>query len=165
MDNLIIRIASTTDIDDILQIYNEGIIDRIATLETTLKDKSYMMEWFDSHLGRYKVIVAVLQDKVVGWASLNQYNPRDAYRGVADLSVYIKKEFRGKGIGGKLLSSIEEHAKDNEFHKMVLSTFPFNQLGQGLYKKNGFREVGVFQNQGLLDGKYVDVMLMEKLLF
>ena len=55
-------------------------------------------------------------------------------------------------------------AEENDFNKIVLFTFPFNQVGQGLYKKRGYREVGVFKNQGILDGEFVDVMAMEKLL-
>jgi L-amino acid N-acyltransferase YncA len=83
---------------------------------------------------------------------------------VADISVYIDRNWRGKGLGSKLLQALEGTAKENGFHKLVLFTFPFNQLGQGLYRKAGFREVGVFQNQGKLDGTFVDVMAMEKLL-
>jgi L-amino acid N-acyltransferase YncA len=123
-----------------------------------------MKEWYEKHKGRFKVIVAEHEGQVVGWASLNQYNNRLAYDGVADLSVYISREFRGKGIGKQLLVELESIARENGFHKMVLFTFPFNQLGQGLYKKMGFREVGVFKNQGILDGEFVDVMAMEKLL-
>lgn len=165
MSNILIRTASPNDIEEILLIYNEGIIDRIATLETITKDKPFMVDWFNKHTDRYKVIVADLDGEVVGWASLNQYNSRQAYDGVADLSVYIKREFRGKGFGGKIMSSIEGLAKENDFHKIVLFTFPFNGLGQSLYKKQGFHEVGVFHNQGKLDGEFVDVMAMEKLLF
>jgi L-amino acid N-acyltransferase YncA len=164
MSEIVIRTATISDIEDILIIYNEGIVDRIATLETSTKDEQYMFDWFSRHTDRFKVVVADLDGKVVGWASLNQYNSRQAYDGVADLSVYIKREFRGVGIGGKLLSSIEGLAKENDFHKIVLFTFPFNGLGQGLYKKKGFREVGVFHNQGKLDGEFVDVMAMEKIL-
>lgn len=165
MNNINIRVASIHDIKDILFIYNEGIIDRIATLETTTKDKAFMKEWFQGHTERYKVIVAEVEEQIVGWASLNQYNGRSAYDGVADLSIYIKRNCRGKGVGGMLLSYIESIARENSFHKIVLFTFPINVLGQGLYKKRGFREVGIFKNQGILDGKYVDVMAMEKLLF
>lgn len=162
--NVIIRQANEHDIKSIQTIYNEGIEDRIATLETELKDDSYMKGWFNKHSGRFRVIVAEHKGKIVGWASLNQYNNRCAYDGVADLSVYISREFRGKGIGKKLLAEIESLAKENGFHKMILFTFPFNLLGQGLYKKMGYREVGVFKNQGILDGNFVDVMAMEKLL-
>ncbi|MGG0410249.1 arsinothricin resistance N-acetyltransferase ArsN1 family A [Peribacillus simplex] len=161
---MIIREAIETDMDRVKEIYNQGIEDRIATLETESKDQTYMKEWFAKHIGRYKVIVAEQEGEIVGWSSLNQYNSRNAYKGVADLSVYISRNHRGKGIGGLLLQSIEKLAKENDFNKIVLFTFPFNQIGQGLYKKRGYREVGVFKNQGILDGKYVDVMAMEKLL-
>ncbi|MCY9141965.1 GNAT family N-acetyltransferase, partial [Peribacillus frigoritolerans] len=80
--------------DSIKDIYNQGIEDRIATLETELKDQDYMEEWFTKHSGRYKVIVAEQEGEIVGWASLNQYNNRSAYNGVADLSVYISRDHR-----------------------------------------------------------------------
>lgn len=164
MGNLVIRSAKESDIISIQEIYNQGIEDRIAALETEKKDFKYMKEWFDKHTDRYKIIVAEQAGQIVGWSSLNQYNNRCAYNGVADISVYILRENRGKGIGKKLLAELESLAKEEGFHKMVLFTFPFNQLGQGLYKKMGFREVGIFKNQGILDGQFVDVLAMEKLL-
>jgi len=164
LKDIIIRQITEQDIQFVKEIYNQGIDDRIATLETEIKDYSYMKDWFDKHSGRYKVIVAEEAGKIVGWASLNQYNNRCAYDGVADLFVYISREYRGKEIGNKLLVKLESLAKANGFHKIVLFTFPFNQLGQRLYKKMGYREVGVFKNQGFLDGEFVDVMVMEKLL-
>ncbi len=160
----VIREAHAKDTGSILNIYNEGIEDRIATLETQTKDLQYMKDWFEQHIGRYKVIVAEQDGQILGWSSLNQYNNRCTYAGVADLSVYIAREYRGMGIGSLLLAAIENLAIENDFHKIVLFTFPFNQLGQGLYRKKGYREVGTFKNQGILDGKYVDVMAMEKLL-
>jgi phosphinothricin acetyltransferase len=164
MTNVVIREAELNDLKWILEIYNHGIEDRIATLETETKDITYMTDWFDQHKDRYQVIVAECDSQVVGWASLNPYNNRCSYAGVADLSVYISRAHRGKGIGGMLLSAIEKKAKESDFHKIVLFTFPFNQLGQGLYRKCGYREVGVFNKQGIMDGKFVDVMAMEKLL-
>ncbi|MBW8352104.1 GNAT family N-acetyltransferase [Bacillus sp. IITD106] len=160
----IVRGARETDLESIMEIYNQGIEDRIATLETEAKDISYMVDWFKQHQNRYSVVVAEEGNKIIGWASLNPYNNRCAYDGVADISVYISKEYRGKGVGGKLLSTLEIKAEEHNFHKLVLFTFPFNRLGQGLYKKMGFREVGVFKNQGILDGEFVDVMAMEKIL-
>lgn len=164
MREILIRHALEKDIESIRMIYNQGIEDRIATLETETKDYDFMKDWFEKHTGRYQVIVAEDDGQILGWASLNPYNTRCAYLGVADLSIYISRDSRGKGIGGKLLEAIENIAIENDFHKIVLFTFPFNQLGQGLYKSKGFREVGVFKNQGMLDGQFVDVMAMEKLL-
>lgn len=158
------RLASINDLGAILNIYNQGIEDKIATLEESQKDIEYMTEWFNNHKERFAVLVIEDNDEIVGWASLNAYSNRSAYAGVADLSIYIRRDYRGKGVGSSLLKEIECTAIKNDFNKIVLFTFPFNNLGQGLYKKNGFREVGVFKNQGKLDGRFVDVMIMEKLL-
>ena len=158
------RLASINDLASILKIYNQGIEDRIATLEEDQKDIGYMTEWFYNHNGRFAVIVIQNNDEIVGWASLNPYSNRCAYAGVADLSIYIKRDYRGRGVGSLLLKEIECSAILNQFYKIVLFTFPFNNSGQGLYRKNGYREVGVFKNQGKLDGCFVDVMIMEKIL-
>ncbi|OIB00627.1 GCN5 family acetyltransferase [Paenibacillus sp. LC231] len=164
MKTTLIRAADTGDVERILHIYNQGIEDRIATLEVDQKDIIYMNDWFQQHQDRYAVIVAEYDNEVIGWASLNPYSQRCAYDGVADLSIYIDRAFRGKGVGSILLHRLEEIAKEKDFYKIVLFTFPFNQNGQGLYHKLGYRDVGVFEKQGVLDGKYVDVKIMEKLL-
>jgi len=159
-----VRIMKEEDLPQVLSIYNEGIEDRIATLEEDLKDLPYIKEWLYHRNDRYEVIVAEKENEIVGWASLNPYSHRCAYNGVADVSIYINRENRGKGIGKALLHTLEVIAKKNKFHKLVLSTFPFNEAGQKLYRDLGFREVGVFYQQGILDNKYVDVMVMEKIL-
>lgn len=159
-----IRVAVTDDVERILHIYNQGIEDRIATLEVDQKDIAYMNNWFQQHQDRYAVIVAEYDNEVIGWASLNPYSQRCAYDGVADLSIYIDRTFRGRGVGSMLLQHLEEIAKEKNFYKIVLFTFPFNQNGQALYHKLGYRDVGVFEKQGILDGKYVDVKIMEKII-
>lgn len=161
---LLIRRATESNISSILLIYNQGIEDRIATLESETKDEVYMQEWFDKHQGRFTVLVAEEKGVIVGCAAINPYSTRCAYDGVGDVSIYIHRDHRGKGVGKQLLSELEKIGKGNKFYKFVLFTFPFNHLGQNLYRKAGYREVGVFQNQGMLDGNFVDVMAMEKLL-
>lgn len=161
---LTVRQATSDDTESILRIYNQGIEDRIATLETETKDSSYMEAWFNDHQGRFSVLVAEREGEVIGWASLNPYSHRCAYNGVADLSVYIDRSFRGQGVGSSLLESLHKAAKENSFYKIVLFTFPFNESGQGLYRKMGYRHVGVFEKQGVMDGVFIDVMIMEKLL-
>ncbi|WP_124727588.1 arsinothricin resistance N-acetyltransferase ArsN1 family A [Staphylospora marina] len=160
----LIREATVQDLLRILDIYNQGIADRIATLEEHPKTWEEMYKWFHQRSPRYTVLVAELKGEVQGWASLNPYSHRCAYASVAEISVYVDRSWRGKGVGSRLLRALEEEAKENGFHKMILFTFPFNILGQGLYRKLGFREVGVFRNQGKLDDRFVDVMAMEKCL-
>ncbi|MDC3416962.1 arsinothricin resistance N-acetyltransferase ArsN1 family A [Aquibacillus salsiterrae] len=161
---MIIRDASRHDLGAILEIYNQGIEDRIATLETDLQDMAYMENWYANKNDRYTVLVAELNNQVVGWASISPYNLRTAYNGVGEISIYIHRNFRGEGIGKLLLIELEKRAKQNQFHKLVLFTFSLNLLGQGLYRAMGYREVGIFINQGFLDGEFVDIMAMEKLL-
>ena len=159
-----IRRAEERDLPAILEIYNQGIEDRTATLETETKDEAYIQTWFADRGPRYAVFVAERDGEILGWASINSYNKRAAYNGVGDLSIYIHRNHRGQGVGKRLLAELENWGRAHAFYKFVLFTFPFNALGQGLYKKAGYREVGVFRNQGILDGRYVDVMAMEKLL-
>ncbi|MDH5163416.1 arsinothricin resistance N-acetyltransferase ArsN1 family A [Heyndrickxia oleronia] len=162
---MIIRKVKKGDLSQILDIYNQGIQDRIATLEVDPKDQEYIQTWYENHQGRYIAIVAEnYQSEITGWACISAYNARKAYYGVGEISVYIHKDFRGQKIGQKLLKELEIQAINNKFHKLVLFTFPFNVLGQGLYHKMGYREVGVFKNQGIIDGHFVDVMAMEKLI-
>ena len=72
---------------------------------------------------------------VVGWSSLNVYNPRPAYQYVADFSIYIERGWRGKGVGRRLLEHLIEQARGLGYHKLMLSTFPFNASGVALYER------------------------------
>ncbi|QOR36171.1 N-acetyltransferase [Clostridium sp. 'deep sea'] len=159
------RLATREDIHAIKTIYNQGIDDRIATLETHHRTTEEMKKWFRNKKEQHKVIVVTAENNtVVGWASLNIFNPRKCYDGVADLSVYVERTMRGKGLGKILLNRIIDIARAYDFHKIVLSTFEFNELAQGLYQAIGFRKVGTYEKQGKLDGKWVDVTIMEKLI-
>jgi len=151
-----VRAATRADLERIREIYNEGIEDREATLDTEPKSAAFIDAWFAEHGGRYEILVAEEAGRVVGWVSLNRYSHRCAYDGVADLSVYVDRAC--------LLRAIENRARERGFHKIVLFTLPFNALGQALYGKLGYREVGVFKAHGKLDGRLVDVMAMEKIL-
>jgi phosphinothricin acetyltransferase len=110
------------------------------------------------------VLVADLEGPVLGWASLNRFNPRQAYDHVADVSVYVERQWRGKGIGRQLLDRLIARGRDAGYHKMVLATMAYNSAGLALYARTGFTRVGIYHEQGQLDGKWVDVVIMEKLL-
>jgi L-amino acid N-acyltransferase YncA len=160
-----VRPADLRDIPFITEIYNQGIEDRVATLETRLRTVEEMENWLTVREERHKVLV--IEDEfgiVFGWASINVFNSRCCYSGVGDLSIYIHRDKRGKGYGKKLLKALKEEAVKQDFMKLVLSTFEFNEAGQRLYSSCGFRKVGTYINQGILDGKFVDVTIMECLL-
>jgi L-amino acid N-acyltransferase YncA/protein-tyrosine-phosphatase len=159
-----VREARDSDLASIRAIYNQGIEDRVATLDEEHKSTAEMQDWWGQHRGRYTVVVAELDERVVGWASLNQYSHRCADRGVADLSVYVERAERGTGVGTALLDAIEGRARNADFHKIVLFALTQNDTGHRLYHKLGYRDIGVFKDQGRLDGRFVDVVAMEKIL-
>jgi phosphinothricin acetyltransferase len=179
-----VRLATPADAEAICRIYNQGIEDHVATLETEPRTPEERRQWLAGRSPRHPVIVAEVTEPastssrppseqaspggpatiVVGWGSLNVFNPRDAYRFVADFSIYVERAWRGKGVGRVLLTRLVELAREHGFHKMVLSAFPTNMGGMALYTRLGFRTVGVYKEQGLLDGRWVDTVIMEKLL-
>jgi phosphinothricin acetyltransferase len=164
MGDIAIRPAAVGDAAAICEIYNQGIIDRIATLETELRTPEERCGWLAARGPRHPVVVAETGGTVVGWASLNQFNPRAAYDHVADMSVYVERGWRGRGVGRQLLDRLAAIAREVGYHKMVLAAFPWNAVGVALYERVGFARVGVYREQGRLDGRWVDVLLMEKLL-
>jgi phosphinothricin acetyltransferase len=169
MDPIGLRPATADDAAAICLIYNQGIEDRIATLETELRTPDERAAWLAARGPRHPVIVAEAAasggpPRVVGWGSLNVFNPRPAYRWVADFSVYVERGWRGRGVGRRLLGRLVELARELGYHKMVLSAFPFNTAGVALYERMGFRTVGIYREQGQLDGRWVDTIVMERLL-
>src|SRR5262245_3436447 len=159
-----IRPACPADAEAIACIYNQGIEDRVATLETDLRSAAERREWLATRRPRQPGLVAEHGGDVVALASLNRFNPRAAYDHVADLSIYVERGWRGRGVGRRLLRTLIELAAAVGYHKMVLATFPFNAAGVALYERVGFRSVGVYREQGQLDGAWVDILIMERLL-
>jgi len=157
-----VRAATPDDAAVICTIYNQGIEDRVATLETELRTPEERRQWMAGRGPRHPVVVAVTDEQVVGWGSLNSFNPRPAYDHVVDLSVYVERGWRGRGVGRVLLLHLLARARTLGYHKMVLATFPYNEAGVALYQKMGFTPVGVYHEQGRLDGRWVDVLIMER---
>jgi len=164
MGDVSIREAAAADAAAICLIYNQGIEDRLATLETELRTPDERHEWLGARGPRHPVVVAETGGQVVGWASLNRFNPRPAYDHVADISVYVERAWRGRGVGRRLIERLIELGRAHAYHKLVLAAFPFNTPGMTLYERSGFRTVGIYREQGLLDGTWVDVIIMERLL-
>ena len=164
MAELALRDATGDDAAAICVIYNQGIQDRLATLETEERTPEERRAWLAARGPRHPVLAALADGAVVGWASLNVFNPRRAYDHVADLSVYVERGWRGRGVGRRLLEALVARARALGYHKLVLSAFPFNEAGMQAYRRAGFREVGVYREQGLLDGQWVDTIVMEKIL-
>jgi L-amino acid N-acyltransferase YncA len=159
-----LRAATPDDAEAICIIFNQGITDRVATLDTALRTPAERRGWLADRDRRHPVVVAAADGAIVGWGSLNRFNPRTAYDHVADFSIYVDRGWRGKGVGTQLLDRLIEVAREHGFHKMVLAALASNTAGLALYTRAGFSRVGVYREHGQLDGRWVDVLIMEKLL-
>lgn len=159
-----IRLAQTTDAAAITDIYNIGIAERSATFETEPRTIAQVIERLQA-VERYPMLVAVDETgSVVGWAGLSEYRPRQCYAGIAEFSIYLAPEFRGRGIGRTLLESLVAAARGRGFWKLVSRVFPSNAASRAICRRCGFREVGVYEKHGQLDGRWLDAVIVEKLI-
>jgi L-amino acid N-acyltransferase YncA len=156
-----IRPAIPADTAEIAEIYNQGIEDRVATFETRLRTAHDVAAWFD---GVHPIVVAEEEGQVIAFASTSLYRPRDCYRGIAEISVYVARKSRGRGIGGLVLQSLITACEKAGFWKLVSRVFLDNTASRNLIRSVGFREVGVYEKHGQLDGVWRDVLIVERLI-
>ncbi len=154
------RRATPADAAAIARIYNQGIEDRIATFETRLRTAEDIAGWFD---GVHPVVVAEEDDRVVGFASTSDYRPRDCYAQVAEFSVYVDRDVRGRGVGRLVLQALIEESAKAGLHKLVSRIFPENAASRTLCRSLGFREVGIYQEHGQLEEIWKDCVIVERL--
>ena len=155
------RRATLEDAAAIALIYNQGIEDRVATFETQLRNEDDVETWFDGH---YPVVVVEAGGDVKAFASTSLYRSRVCYRGVAEFSVYVRREARGQGYGRLAMTALVEEAAKAGFWKLVSRVFPENKASLKLLASLGFREVGVYEKHAQLDGVWRDVVIVERLL-
>jgi L-amino acid N-acyltransferase YncA len=158
-----IREATHDDSGAIARIYNQGIEDRGATFETQQRSAAEMSARL-AERDRFPILVAIQGSAVVGWAGLSAYRPRACYAGIAEFSIYLERAARGHGVGRQLLTALIEAARRRRYWKLVSRIFPDNAGSRALCRACGFREVGVYEKHGRLDGRWLDVVVVERLL-
>lgn len=158
-----IRPAKISDLNAINEIYNEAIRTTTATFDTEPKTEGEQKVWFDSHGPNYPILVAESRGIVVGWASLSKWSDRRAYSGTAEVSLYVKGEFRGKGFGRKLMEAIVSKGERVGFHTVIGRIAEGNDVSVHLAESLGFRHIGVMKEAGRRFGKLLDVYLMQKI--
>lgn len=157
-----IRPALLTDIHAIMDIYNEAILTTTATFDTDLRSEKQQSTWLMSHDERHPVIVAELDGAVVGWACLSKWSERGAYSDAAECTFYVKKEFRGKGIGRKLKAAVVAEGKNPGFHTLIARVAEGSDASIHLNESFGFRHVGVLKEVGRKFGRLLDVHIYQK---
>jgi L-amino acid N-acyltransferase YncA len=155
------RPATIEDAEAIARIYNQGIEDRVATFETRPRSVEDIRAWFD---GVHPIVVVEEGSEVVAFAATSSYRPRECYAGIAETSVYVAHSFRRHGAGTFALLALIQAAREAGFWKLLSRIFPENVASRGLVRELGFREVGIYQKHGKLDGEWRDVVIVERLL-
>ncbi|MDO9260539.1 MAG: N-acetyltransferase family protein [Flavobacteriaceae bacterium] len=143
---------------EVKTIFEDGIATKNATFTTEAPEWE---DWDALHLPICR-FVAIDKKKVVGWIALMPFSNVPAYRGVAEISVYIAEKARNKGIGKKLMEAVISEAESNFIWMLHAKIFPENMASIALHKHFGFRVVGVFEQIGQLDNQWRNVMLMER---
>lgn len=153
-----IEAMAAQDWPAVREIYAEGIATGNATFETSPPEWA---TWDAAHLPSFR-FVARLEDKVVGWAALSPVSSRCVYAGVAEISVYVAQKFRGRRIGTKLLAALIDSSEAAGIWMLQAGIFPENVSSVEMHTKLGFRIVGKREKLGSMDGRWRDVLLLER---
>ena len=160
--NLRTRTATIANAAAIAEIYNQGIADRIATFETEPRVAADIALWFAPR----HIIVVAENGKAgpVAFAASFPYSNRPCYRGIGEFSVYVRRDYRGRGAGRTVLAGLIEAAEAAGLHKLTSRVFPENAASRALLKGLGFEEIGLHRRHGQLDGRWRDCIIIERLL-
>lgn len=159
-----IRTAEQADIQSILDIYNEAILTTVATFDTEERTMEQQTQWFNNHGELYPILVAEQDGRVIGWASLNPYSDRLAYKRTSEVSLYIHSDSRGRGVGKELLRQVLEAGRAAGLHTVLSRIVEGNDSSIHLHRVYGFEDVGIMREVGFKFGRMLDVVMMQKML-
>ncbi len=158
-----IRRATVHDLAAITDIYNEAILNTVATFDTETKTIKEQKKWFNSHDSDHPILVAEQDRVIVGWASLSKWSDRCAYSGTAEVSLYVKYDYRGKSIGKTLLKALIQTGENADIHTVIARITEGNEASIRLFKQEGFENVGAMKEVGRKFGRLLDVFILQKI--
>ncbi len=147
-----------SDWNAVRNIYEEGIDSGHATFETEVPE---WKTWDASHLAGCR-FVARGEEGVLGWGALTPVSDRCTYDGGAEISVYVAASARGRGVGRALLDELVQASERDGIWTLQAGVFPENAASVALHRRCGFREVGLRERLGQMNGVWRDVLLMER---
>jgi phosphinothricin acetyltransferase len=159
------RIARREDLPTIVAIYNSTVASREVTADTEPVSVESRERWFEEHDPARRPLWVIQQeggDAVIGWLSYSNFYGRPAYNGTAELSIYIDKDWRGKGIGQYCLQAAIDHAPAVGVHTLLGFIFGHNIPSLGLFEKFGFAMWANLPRVANLDGIERDLVILGK---
>jgi phosphinothricin acetyltransferase len=161
-----LRPATSADLPAINAIYNHYVLHSTCTYQTVPSTEEERAEWFAAHGPKHPVIVAVdeASGSVIGWGSLSRFHPRQAYENSVEDSIYLHHHWQGRGVGSLVLTELLRLAVDLGYHT-VLGGIDTGQPGSvALHAKFGFEKVSHLKEVGFKQGRWLDVIWMQKML-
>jgi L-amino acid N-acyltransferase YncA len=158
------RLVEPADAEVLRTIYNVEVLESTVTFDLVPRTREEQAEWIDHHSGSHPALVALDGTTVVGFASLSPYRPRPAYTPTVEDSVYVDRDHRGAGVGALLLGELVDLAGNHGFHSIVARIVGGHDASIKLHKGCGFEEIGIEKEVGRKFGKWLDVVLMQRML-
>lgn len=157
--------ADATHAENILAIYNHAVTATTDTFDLVPRTLDQQLAWLADHAGVHPALVAVdAGGTVLGFGSLSPYRPRPAYATTVEDSVYVAEAARGRGVGKTLLAELVRMGRDHGFHSVIGRIVGHNEVSIGLHRTCGFSEVGVEREVGRKFNRWLDVVVMQRLL-
>ncbi|PLT33431.1 GNAT family N-acetyltransferase [Bacillus sp. V5-8f] len=159
-----IREAVIEDLPAMLEIYNYAIHNLTATFDLDEQSLEQRKAWFEKYGGNYPLIVAEIDGEVAGYCSISPYNPKAAYAGTVELSVYLTEKHQGKGAGTALVTEILRRARELKYHTVISLITVGNETSIKLHEKFGFQFAGCIKEVGFKFGEWQDVVYYQLML-
>jgi phosphinothricin acetyltransferase len=158
-----IRSATLTDIESITEIYIEAILEGGLTGDLEPLSVENRREWYIGHQERYAIFVRIVDAAVVGYVAISPYRKgRDAFSETCEISYYVAKQFRGRGLGKELVHHAIEYARGSEFASMLALVLACNQRSIDFLIGFGFSVLGRLPNAARIDGEHVDHVYLSR---
>ncbi len=157
---MLIRKAEQKDLKELLDIYNYEVVNGVATLDLNPRSLEEWQFWFDHHnMENHPLYVAVEGGRVAGYSSLSSYREKEAFRSTVELSIYVEKDFRSRGIATELMAFVLDLARaDERTHSVVSVVTAGNEASCKLHEKFGFTYCGTIPEVGMKFGVYRDIV-------
>lgn len=153
-----VRQMTADDYEEVVRIYEQGI----KTENATFRTEALPYEEWTGHHHEHSRLVAIEGEQLLGWVALSPFSSIPAYAGVAEISLYIAEEARGKGVGTRLMEDVIKASEAAGIWTLQSQVFPENHASLRLHERFNFREVGRREQIGRLGGRWRDTVLLER---
>jgi len=159
-----IRDAGAADAPQIARIYNHYVTTSCVTFDTEPKSAEDRADWIASHGPSHPVVVAEVDGQVVGFGALSPWASRPAWHRTVEVSSYVDRDQRGRGVGRALMDALVDRARRAGHHAVIGQIVADNTPSLELSRRMGFVEVGRLREVGWKADRWHDVVMVERIL-